>query len=360
MKSEAKTAAIMGGIVVAIVAVIGIYLTSLDAQPQNTFSAGVIDKSGLKMAPQLKGVSGYINSDQSLAETLKGKVVLYDIWTYSCINCQRTIPFLTAWDEKYSDKGLVIIGIHTPEFEFEKDINNVKLAVEKFGIEYPVILDNDKVMWNLFENRYWPRKYIADAEGYIRYNHIGEGAYNETEKVIQALLNERAESMGLNLDVSQSLVDLKEFEHETRTPELYFGYGFAYGRKQIGNAEGFQPGKEITYSIPDRLHDNNFYLDGKWRNLEDRMILTSDTGRIILPYFAKQVNIVAAGEGTLTILIDGKIIDSAIAGSDVTDGIVHISKPTLYNLVNSEYASSKTIEIQVDGPGFEIYTFTFG
>lgn len=154
MKSEVKTAAVMGGIVVVIVATIGIYFASLDAQPQNTFSAGIIDKNGLKMAPQLKGVSGYINADQSLGETLKGKVVLYDIWTYSCINCQRTIPFLTAWHEKYSDKGLVIIGIHTPEFEFEKDINNVNLAVEKFGIEYPVVLDNDKVMWNLFENRY--------------------------------------------------------------------------------------------------------------------------------------------------------------------------------------------------------------
>ena len=127
-------------------------------------------------------------------------MVLYDFWTYSCINCIRTLPYLTAWDEKYGDQGLVIVGIHTPEFEFEKEYENVVFATKKFGVKYPVLQDNEKEIWNDFQNRYWPRKYIADHEGYIRFDHIGEGAYKETEEVIQLLLAERSETTGKTLE----------------------------------------------------------------------------------------------------------------------------------------------------------------
>jgi thiol-disulfide isomerase/thioredoxin len=150
-----------------------------------------IDKSGFKKAPELRGITGYINtSPDDLKEAMKNKVVLYDFWTYSCYNCQNTFPYVKSWHEKYSDKGLVIVGIHYPEFQFERDINNVRQAVTNNDIKFPVILDNDRVNWDAFGNRYWPRFYLADSEGYIRYNHIGEGAYDETENMIKLLLKE--------------------------------------------------------------------------------------------------------------------------------------------------------------------------
>ncbi|HET6726981.1 MAG TPA: thioredoxin family protein, partial [Nitrososphaeraceae archaeon] len=140
-----------------------------------------IDKSQFKKAPEFTGIASYINTNATQLSDLKGKVVLVDFWTYSCINCIRTLPYLVDWNHKYSDKGLVIVGVHSPEFEFEKNIDNVKQAVTRFGIKYPVLLDNDHGTWNAFQNSYWPRKYLVDSEGYIRYDHIGEGGYVETE-----------------------------------------------------------------------------------------------------------------------------------------------------------------------------------
>jgi thiol-disulfide isomerase/thioredoxin len=358
MRSEIKSAVIMGMVIAGAIAILGVYFASLDQAP--SIQSGVTDKSRFDKAPELVGITGYINTNSNIQEKIKGKVVLYDIWTSSCINCQRTIPYITAWDEKYSNQGLVIIGIHSPEFEFEKDINNVRAAVEKFGIKYPVVLDNDKQTWDAFENRYWPRKYLADDEGYVRYDHIGEGAYEETEKIIQQLLQERAERLGLSVASTQPLVNLEEFEHGSRTPELYFGYDFAFGRSQIGNPEGFRPQQEVTYATPEKLDANKFYLEGTWKNLDDRMALVSESGRIILPYFAKQVNIVAGGDSRLEILLDGEKITEKLAGIDVNpDGSVSINTPTLYNLVSSEESSPHIIEIRAKS-GFEIYTFTFG
>lgn len=365
MRSEIKSALVLGVIIAGMVGGMSVYFASLDVQTmeKSTISGNIlsIDKSQFRKAPELQGIAGYINADSNLKEKIKDKVVLYDIWTYSCINCQRTLPYITAWDEKYSDQGLLIIGIHSPEFEFEKDIKNVELAVEKFGIKYPVILDNDKKTWDAFENRYWPRKYIADDQGYIRYDHIGEGAYDETEKIIQELLQERATRLGLNIVVAQPLVDLEEYKHGSKTPELYFGYDFAFGRSQIGNPEGFRPNQQVTYEIPDKLHEDNFYLQGTWENLDDRMILVSQSGRVVLPYFAKEVNIVAAGTSQLEVFLDGQKIMPESAGSDVSpSGTVNIDQSTLYNLVRSSEPSPHVLEIQVNQPGFEIYTFTFG
>jgi thiol-disulfide isomerase/thioredoxin len=371
MRTELKTAIVMGVIVIGAVAALSTYFTSLEGQiipegdiqtTQENSVVSDIDKSRFKKAPELQGISGYINTNsEELQEKIKGKVVLYDIWTYSCINCQRTLPYIVAWNDKYADQGLVTIGIHSPEFEFEKDISNVELAVEKFGITYPVILDNDKTVWDAFENHYWPRKYIADDEGYIRYDHIGEGAYDETEKIIQELLAERALRLGQDMASEQSLVDIEEFKHGARTPELYFGYDFAFGRNQLGNKEGFQPEKTVTYMIPEDLKPNFFYLGGTWQNLGDRMVLTSESGTIILPYFAKQVNIVSAGNSELEIFLDGKPISASDAGDDVNeDGKVTTSESTLYNLVNTDESSDHIIQININKPGFEIYTFTFG
>ena len=277
MKTEFKSAIILGVVIIGGIAGISVIFSTFDSQePGFTNNIGLdlvtqlIDKSKFKKAPELVGISGYINTlPEELKEKIKDKVVLYDIWTYSCINCIRTLPFITAWDEKYSDQGLLIVGIHSPEFEFEKDINNVQIAVDKNGIKYPVVLDNDWETWKAFDNRYWPHKFIADYEGYIRYDHIGEGGYDETERVIQELLQERAMQLGLQTAEAQSLVNIDEFEHTvSRTPELYFGYTFASGRNQMGNNEGFNPEKEVQYSTPPNLRENYFYMDGTWKNLK--------------------------------------------------------------------------------------------
>ena len=359
MKSEIKSAIIMGVIVSGIMVGLGFYFTTLE-RPSNTQQA-TIDKSGFKKAPELQGIAGYINTNaDDLKEKINDKVVLYDIWTYSCINCQRTIPYITAWDEKYSDKGLIIIGIHSPEFEFEKDINNVKLATEKFGIKYPVLLDNDMTIWRSFDNHYWPRKYLADDQGYIRYDHIGEGNYNETEKKIQELLQERSQRLGLQVTSAQPLVNIKEEHPESNTPEIYFGYNYASGRNQFGNPEGFNPNNDVKYSIPQNIQQNNFYLDGTWKNLPDKMVLVSDSGKIILPYSAKQVNIVAAGKSNLSIYLDGKPLDKSKYGSDVTqDGVVSTTDSRLYNIIKDTEQVNHVLEIQATS-GLEMYTFTFG
>jgi thiol-disulfide isomerase/thioredoxin len=183
-----------------------------------------IDKSQFKKAPEFEKVTGYINTKPTSLADLKGKVVLVDFWTYSCINCIRTIPYLVDWNEKYADKGLVIVGVHAPEFEFEKNADNVKDAVKRFGIKYPVIQDNDKGTWNAYENQYWPRKYLIDHEGYVRYDHIGEGGYTETERVIQALLHERNAGLGLDVALTNSTKNntiTTQTITTTSAPEMY-------------------------------------------------------------------------------------------------------------------------------------------
>ena len=375
MKTELKTALIMGIILVVAIGGASAYFSSLEPQiktesqsdeSEQTQSADspkmpAIDKSRFRKAPQLTGISGYINTTpDELEAVMKDKVILYDFWTYSCINCIRTLPYITTWNTKYVDQGLLIIGIHSPEFEFEKDFDNVQTAVKQHNIEYPVVQDNEMKTWKAFENRYWPRKYIADSEGYIRYDHIGEGGYEETEKVIQELLQERSQLLGLNVASAQPFVDLEEHQFTaSQTPELYFGYNFAFGRNQLGNSEGFKPDQIVTYSLPQQLSQDYFYLEGQWENFGDRIKLVSDSGKIVLPYFAKSVNIVAANESDLQILFDGNPVTSENAGADVQDSIVHISGDRLYNLISAKDAGAHTLTI-VAKPGFEIYTFTFG
>ena len=362
MKREYKYASMFFVIIAVGIFSISHYYEEVDLKRITTDDSVIEDKTFLRKSPDLKGISGYINTSQEeIDKHLEGKVVLYDFWTYSCINCIRTIPHLTAWDEKYSDEGLVVLGIHTPEFEFEKKYENVIFATEKFGIEYPVIQDNDKEIWNDFQNRYWPRKYIADHEGYIRFDHIGEGAYKETEEVIQTLLKERANTIG-NVIEEKELVNLDEFRHATfRTPELYFGYKFAEGRNQLGNEEGFSKNKNVTYQLPDQFKQHYFYMEGTWKNNNDGMKLVSDSGKIVLNFNAKQVNIVADGNATLNIQYDGGMIPEDSRGQDIdSNGNVVISEPRLYNLIEMNQEGPHEIIIKVLEPDFEIFTFTFG
>ncbi len=328
-----------------------------------------IDKSQLKLAPELTKISGYINSEPITLADLRGKVVLVDFWTYSCINCIRTIPYLNAWYEKYADDGLVIVGVHTPEFEFEKDYNNVKGAVERFGIDYPIAQDNEKQTWNAYENRYWPRKYLIDSEGYIRYDHIGEGAYAETEKVIQSLLSEHTEhSGGVNFTIDQTISNPESTQNvnfgRINTPELYFGY--QYAREPLGNSEGYKPDQIVKYTIPDdtNIVPNRIYLAGEWKNNADHMELQSEVGHIVLSYSAKAVNIVAGGSGKMHILEEDNNNlrpDDSSRGTDVSqDSTVKINGQRLYNVVMHEEYGNHQIAIDVVGRGFQIYTFTFG
>ncbi len=370
MKSEFKIALVLGLAIAFAVGMIGILFSSLDSEFESASivedkidSKTPIDKSKFKMAPDLVGIAHYLNTTpEQLASEMKGKVVLYDIWTYSCINCIRTLPYITAWNDKYSDEGLLIIGIHSPEFEFEKDKENVELALAKHGITYPVVMDNDWETWKAFENRYWPRKYIADHEGFIRYDHIGEGAYKETEKVIRKLLEERSLSLGVQMASAESLVDIEEFEHTSfRTPELYFGYKLAQGRNQLGSSEGFSQNKITTYSEPGSIDLHKFYLVGDWANLEDSMRLESESGSIKVLYHAKQVNIVTANNAELEIFLDGVPLDEKYSGSDIDAGNkIRVTEPDLYNIISSEKSATHELEIKINQKGFEMYTFTFG
>jgi len=359
MKSEIKTALILGIVIVTGLGAMSMIFSSFDEkfESANITSEGnsivKIDKSRFKTAPDLVGITHYLNTTpEELSKEMEGKVILYDIWTYTCINCIRTLPFITAWDDKYADQGLLIIGVHSPEFEFEKEPENVQIAVEKYGISYPVVLDNDKKTWKAFENRYWPHKFLVDYEGYIRYDKIGEGGYDETEKIIQQLLDERA----------ASLVDIDEFEHSMfRTPELYFGYKFAQNRNQLGSDEGFKPGKLVTYSEPDKIDLHKFYPIGDWNNYGDSMELISDTGTIKLRYNAKQVNIVTNNSAELEIFLDGKPLPAKYAGDDITSGNrLIVSESDLYNIISSENSASHLLEIQIKGKGLQTFAFTFG
>ncbi len=340
-----------------------------DANNENSISNVKlsIDKSQFRKAPEFKGITSYINTNQTKLSDLKGKVVLVDFWTYSCINCIRTLPYLVDWNQKYSDKGLVIVGIHSPEFEFEKNIDNVKQAVARFGIKYPVLLDNDHGTWDAFQNSYWPRKYLVDSEGYIRYDHIGEGGYAETENVIKSLLAERSNQHGLeisNLNQTKLIVPSApsvDF-NQIKTPELYFGY--QYAKAQLGNIEGFNPEKTVNYTIPSSNLDTNvIYLQGLWKNNPDNMELVGPDGKITLVYSAKSVNIVAGGKGEVTVGEGGKgeQTNNSSKGNDTDpEGKLSIDGQRLYNIADNTNYGNHHIEIDAKGPGFKIYTFTFG
>ena len=385
MNRDNISAVVMAIVVVSVIAGFAIYFNT---QESNIYSKSTsdefipiteqidetrkvinIDKSQFKKAKDFTKISGYINTKPISLDDLRDKVVLVDFWTYSCINCIRTIPYLNEWYDKYSDKGLVIVGIHTPEFEFEKNAENVKSAVQKFGIKYPVLQDNDKETWNEYDNRYWPRKYLVDDEGFIRYDHIGEGAYNETEKVIQALLTERAAHLGIkniNLNDSQKVDSDSKLEDQDvnfskiQSPELYFGYEFT--RVPLGNIEGFKPNQSVFYNLPQNseIKSNSIYLKGNWKNNPDHMELQSNNGSILLKYNSKSVNIVAGGKGNFTVTQDGKLITNDLSKDSSNDGKFMIDGQRLYNLATNKEYGEHTIEIDVKGKGFQIYTFTFG
>lgn len=324
-------------------------------------------KQMYEVAHEISSPDAFINTDGiTIEEEIeKGNVVLVDFWTYSCINCQRTLPYLNAWQDKYADQGLTIIGIHTPEFEFEKELANVQRAVEEYDIQYPVVLDNDYSTWRAYGNRYWPRKYLIDIDGFIVYDHIGEGGYEETEAKIVELLKERKERLGLEGEIESGAtpegVDVVD-ESRPRTPEIYFGYDRLGTIANLPSKDCFDV--TCTFSFPMTLSLNGFALSGDWHIGPEEAKLESDTGAIRLRFVANKVNIVARGGDSpvhAEIFLDGEPLSEAVSGLDVVDGEVTIGEAGLYNLVDlkGKYGEH-TLEIRAKEAGLSAFTFTFG
>ncbi len=321
-------------------------------------------------AKEIVDPQGFINTENDapikIADHIGKKVILVDFWTYSCINCIRTQPYLNAWHEKYADDGLLIIGIHTPEFDFERKIENVRGAVRDEEIQYPVVLDNNYGTWRAYQNSYWPRKYLIDMDGYIRYDHIGEGAYDETERKIQELLAERAERMGEEGSTAKDLVTpenvLSASDGLPRTPEIYFGA--SRNSAYLGNGTAGAVGSQ-TLTIPQDRARDRIYLGGTW-NITSEYAETQEPGiPIVLTYRGKALYMVASSPTTarLQISIDGKVVRSGdpMAGKDIgSDDFVTVRGERLYKLIESDTYGEHTIEIQVTGGPLQAFTLTFG
>ncbi|WP_296257725.1 MULTISPECIES: cytochrome c biogenesis protein DipZ [unclassified Pseudomonas] len=315
--------------------------------------------------PSLDGAVQWLNSAPLTAEQLKGKVVLVDFWTYSCINCLRTLPYVKAWADKYRDQGLVVIGVHAPEFAFERDVKNVTKAMTDLGIHYPVAIDNDYTIWRAFDNQYWPAHYFADAKGQIRYHHFGEGAYDESERVIQALLREAG-----NRQVATDLIDANgngvlqaADTGEVKSPETYLGFERAENFVSPGGAQG---DRVASYSTPPSLTLNSWGLDGQWNIGSERASLSAANGKIVYRFHARDLHLVL-GPGSdgkpvrFKVFVDGKAPGDA-HGSDVApDGSGTVTEQRLYQLVRQPGdITDHTFTIEFSDPGVSAYAFTFG
>ncbi len=314
-----------------------------------------------KKAPELAAPNGYINTDGkpiTLKELIGKKVVLIDFWTYSCINCQRTIPYRNAWYEKYKDQGCVIIGVHTPEFAFEHVLSNVETATKNFGIRYPVALDNEYRTWQAFDNKFWPREYLIDIDGYIIYDHAGEGEYDATERAIQQALRERAARLGGG-SITESVVNMPIPNlTNIRSPEIYFG---ALRNEYLANGMPGQQGIQ-NFTLPDAIEPNSLYLGGIW-NIMPEYIESQDNSSILFRYSSNDIYMVARAKTSARIKIyrDGKPVGN-FAGADVDPNTseAHIQEDRLYKLIHDTTPGVHTIRIQVEEGTLYAYTFTFG
>lgn len=277
-------------------------------------------------------------------EDLAGKAVLIDFWTYSCVNCQRTLPYLREWWKKYQGKDFLMIGIHTPEFEFEKDPKNVAQAIKDLEVSWPVVLDNDYANWNNFANRYWPAKYLADRSGKIVYTHFGEGAYAETEKAIQKLLGGKVEAMP----------EISEDEHEhgkvcfIPTPETYCGYA----RGSIANREGYVYDQIFDYQPSEKIPADTIALSGKFLVRPEYVESREAGAALLLNFRATEVNLVLRPAGgtiaVAEILLDGRPLKE-----------LEIKEPTMYNLLKSQDLVEGVLTIKAKRGNFQAYAFTF-
>jgi cytochrome c biogenesis protein CcdA/thiol-disulfide isomerase/thioredoxin len=332
--------------------------------PTNTAPADLNNLPVEGVMPPLSGATTWINSPPLTREQLRGKVVVVDFWTYSCINCLRALPYVRAWAEKYKDQGLVVIGVHTPEFAFEKSEANVREAVARLGVAYPVAMDNDFAVWRAFKNQYWPAHYFIDAQGRIRHHHFGEGDYDGSERVIQQLLKEAGAA-----DVASDLVQVQAQGAEAAadmaqlaSPETYVGYARAENLRSPG---GFARDAVKTYG-PAALQLNDWSLTGPWRVTREHAALTAPGGRLTFRFKARDLHLVMGpGQGDagvrFRVRIDGAAPGSD-AGSDIdAQGQGRIDRQRLYQLVRQAGpVRERTFEIEFLDPGAQVFAFTFG
>jgi len=314
--------------------------------------------------PPLTGAVKWLNSPELTPAALKGKVVLIDFWTYSCINCLRSLPYVEAWARKYKDQGLVVIGVHAPEFAFERDIGNVATAVKKLGITYPVAIDNDYAIWRAMNNQYWPAHYFIDAQGRVRAHHFGEGEYAHSEQIIQQLLAEAGHKVATDMvNPDAQGVQKPPDDNDVASPETYVGYERA---QNFAEAAGEPHDQAHDYSAPQKLELNQWGLGGNWNAHAEQITLTHAPGRIVYRFHARDLHLVL-GPGT-----DGKpvrfrvTIDGAAPGKDHgsdtgADGSGTITGQRLYQLVRQSGAvADHTFSIEFLDAGAQAYAFTFG
>lgn len=349
------------------------FLSSGSALPAADGGAAVSQDAGTRarmkaaayqQAPEIADPSGFVNTGGApiTFSQFKGKkVVLVDFWTYSCINCQRTLPYVKAWYDKYRDQGLEIISIHTPEFGFEKIQSNVEKAVADEGVQYPVVLDNNYGTWRAFQNNYWPRKYLIDIDGYIVYDHAGEGAYDETEQAIQKALAERAQVLGTTTPATGIVAPKDAITpdmQEVGSPETYFG---SARNEYLSNGAPGVSGPQ-TLSVPVLSVLNALTLSGEW-NFTPEYAETSQIGaRILYTYKARDVYFVASAKDTalLEVLVDGKPVGE-YSGADVSPaGELAVRANRLYKVLHGASYGQHTLELRLKKGRLQAYTFTFG
>lgn len=312
------------------------------------------------------GATTWLNSPPLDAAALRGKVVLVDFWTYSCINCLRTLPYVRAWADRYQDRGFIVVGVHTPEFAFEKDLGNVMKALRDLEISYPVAMDNDYAVWRAFNNRYWPAHYFFDAAGRLRHQHIGEGEYMESEAVIQQLLAERDGRLApapFTQPAGQG-VEAAAGRRPARSPETYVGYARARHFVSVG---GMAREQVKRYLIPDALQRNDWGLSGEWRVGAENAELIAPSGRIVFRFHARDLHLVlgpgAAGRPVrFRVTLDGQAPGNA-RGVDIdAQGIGVVSEHRLYQLIRQprEEIRDRTFEVEFLDAGVQAFAFTFG
>jgi thiol-disulfide isomerase/thioredoxin len=317
------------------------------------------------------GEDRWINSPPLTMEELRGRVVLIDFWEYTCVNCLRTLPYVKEWHRRYGDSGVVIVGVHTPEFAFGRERANVARAVEEFGIEYPVVLDSDYEIWRLYANSYWPRKYIVDREGKIVYDHIGEGGYAETEEFLQKLIREKDPDAELPAIMAPARAeDAPGAFCYPRTPELYCGYE----RGRYGNPGTVGRGETRAYEDEGPHAEGKLYLSGTWRLEGERATFEGKGGNrrnnyLLLPFTANDVNAVMSAPQGETVRVyvnrDGEALAAGDAGADVAfdgDGAsyVDVSFGRMYVLLKAKEYGSGELSLHPTRSGVSLFAFTFG
>jgi thiol-disulfide isomerase/thioredoxin len=315
--------------------------------------------------PSLDSATEWVNSPPLTAAHLRGHVVLINFWAYTCINWLRTLAYLRAWAEKYKDQGLLVIGVHTPEFDFERDLDNVRRAVRAMGIDYPVVIDSDYGIWNAFENRYWPSFYFVDAQGQIRHHRFGEGEYEQSEIVLQQLLTE-AGSGGTEqqlVSVDATGVEAAADWASLWSPENYLGY---QRTENFASSDGALFDRRHVYAAPTQLRLNHWALAGDWTIKRQAIVLNEAKGRIAYRFQARDLHLVMAPTAPgapvrFRVRIDGQP-PGAAHGTDVDDqGNGTVTEPRLYQLVRQPRpVSERTFEVTFLDPGIQACAFTFG